>query len=60
MESDRRIGLAVGLFVVVCLSAGAYAILTLTSQSRVFTPQYTLFARFENVQGLRRLLDEAV
>jgi len=52
MESDRRLSLSVGLFVIVCLAAGAYAILTLTSQSRVFSSQYTVIARFANVQGL--------
>lgn len=52
MESDRRLSLSVGLFVILCLAAGAYAILTLTSQSRVFSSQYTVIARFANVQGL--------
>jgi phospholipid/cholesterol/gamma-HCH transport system substrate-binding protein len=52
MESDRRLSLSVGVFVIVCLAGAAYAILTLTSQSGVFTSQYTVVARFENVQGL--------
>ena len=52
MEGDRRLSLVVGSFVIATLGLFAVAILALTGEQGLFTPQYTLLARFENVQGL--------
>jgi phospholipid/cholesterol/gamma-HCH transport system substrate-binding protein len=52
MPGSRRLSLIVGGFVVASLGALAIAILSLTSETGLFRPQYELIARFENVQGL--------
>ena len=52
MESDRRLSLVVGSFVLLSLLAMATAILLLSSGSALFESSYRLVARFENVQGL--------
>ena len=52
MERDGRLSLVVGAFVIGTLAALAAAILLLSSDRGIFTPQYTLVAQFENVLGL--------
>lgn len=52
MESNRRLSLAVGAFVLASLGALAIAILSLTSQQGLFTDRYRLVAHYENVRGL--------
>jgi phospholipid/cholesterol/gamma-HCH transport system substrate-binding protein len=52
MEGSRRLSVVVGGFVIVCLGLFAAAILSLSKESGIFTPQYELIAHFDNVQGL--------
>jgi phospholipid/cholesterol/gamma-HCH transport system substrate-binding protein len=52
MERDRRLSLIVGGFVIAGLGFLALAIVLLSSETGIFTPQYRLFASFDNVQGL--------
>ncbi len=52
MEHDSRLSLIVGGFVIASLAAFALAVVMLSSESGLFTPQYRLHAEFENVQGL--------
>ncbi len=52
MERDHRLSLIVGGFVIGGLALFALAVLLLSSESGIFTPQYRLRADFENVQGL--------
>jgi phospholipid/cholesterol/gamma-HCH transport system substrate-binding protein len=52
MERDRRLSLMVGGFVIATLAGLAMAVLLLSSDRGIFTPQYRLIARFSNVQGL--------
>ena len=52
MEGDRGLSLRVGAFVLLALAGLATAILSISSQSGIFTPRYALFAHFQNVQGL--------
>ena len=53
MQGDRRLSLAIGAFVMLCLAGGAAVILSLSSQSGFFAPRYRLMAHFENVLGLQ-------
>lgn len=53
MQGDRRLSLAIGAFVMLCLAAGAAVILSLSSQTGFFAPRYRLMAHFENVLGLQ-------
>ena len=52
MESNRRVSIVVGIFVLAGLGALALTILSLSSQQGVFRNRYKLVAHFENVQGL--------
>ncbi|MGH0034862.1 MAG: MlaD family protein [Myxococcota bacterium] len=52
MERDYRLSLIVGGFVIGGLALFSLAVLLLSSESGIFTPQYRLRAEFENVQGL--------
>ena len=52
MESDRRLSLTVGGFVVAALGALAVVLLSLSQEQGVFRARYKLVAYFENVQGL--------
>lgn len=52
MERDHRLSLIVGGFVIGGLALFALAVLLLSAESGIFTPQYRLRADFENVQGL--------
>lgn len=52
MQRDHRLSLIVGGFVIAGLALFALAVVLLSSESGIFTPQYTLTARFGNVQGL--------
>lgn len=52
MERDRRLSLMVGGFVIATLAGLAMAVLLLSSDRGIFTPQYRLIAHFANVQGL--------
>ena len=52
MDSNRRLSLIVGAFVIVSLGALALAILSLTSEKGIFVDQYRIVGEFENVQGL--------
>ena len=53
VQSERRLSLIVGSFVVLCLAAGAAVILSLSAQGGFFAPRYSLVAHFENVLGLQ-------
>jgi phospholipid/cholesterol/gamma-HCH transport system substrate-binding protein len=53
LQGDRRLSLAIGAFVMLCLAGGAAVILSLSSQSGFFAPRYRLMAHFENVLGLQ-------
>ena len=52
MNSNRRLSLIVGAFVIVSLGALAVAILSLTSEKGIFVEQYRIVGEFDNVQGL--------
>ena len=52
MEGSRRLSLVVGLFVLASLAVLAGVVLTLSAESGLLQPRYTLVARFENVEGL--------
>lgn len=52
MERDHRLSLVVGGFLIATLATLAMAILLLSSDRGIFTPQYRLVANFENVLGL--------
>lgn len=52
MERDYRLSLIVGGFVIGGLALFSLAVLLLSSESGIFTPQYRLRAEFANVQGL--------
>ena len=52
MDRDRRLRLIVGGFIVASLGLLALAIVLLSADSGIFTPQYRLVAGFRNVQGL--------
>lgn len=52
MESDRRLSLAVGAFVLASLVGLAIAVLSLTNEKGFWTPQYRLFAYYNDAQGL--------
>lgn len=52
MEGSRRLSLVVGLFVLASLAVFAAVVLTLSAESGLLQPRYTLVARFENVEGL--------
>ncbi len=52
MNRDRRISIAVGLFVMGCLALLAYAVLSLSEQRGLWAPRYRLIAYFSDVQGL--------
>lgn len=52
MDRDRRLSLTVGGLVVASLVAFAVAILSLSSQTGVWTPHYRLVGYFDNVGGL--------
>lgn len=52
MDRDRKLSIGVGLFVLVGLALFAVAVLSLTAQRGPFTRRFTLFAQFQNVQGL--------
>lgn len=52
MEGSRRLSLVVGLFVLASLAVFAGVVLTLSAESGLLQPRYTLVARFENVEGL--------
>src|SRR5512139_3599809 len=52
MDSDRRVSVVVGLFVLGALALFAAAVLSLTAQRGPWLPRYTLIAYFGNGQGL--------
>lgn len=52
MDSNRRLSLVVGVFVLLSLAALAVSILSLSSQQGIWTDRYTLVAHYDNVQGL--------
>jgi len=52
VESNRRLALGVGVFLIASGLALAVAILTLTAESGLFTRNYRLVAHFDDVQGL--------
>ena len=52
MEDNRRISLIVGAFFITALASLAFAVLTLSSESGLFTSYYKIYANFNNVQGL--------
>jgi phospholipid/cholesterol/gamma-HCH transport system substrate-binding protein len=52
MERDRRASLAVGIFALAALAAGAVAVVSLTAEQGLLRPHYRLVCYFENVQGL--------
>ena len=52
MESDRRLSLIVGGFVIASMIALSISVLSLTNERGLWQPQYRLFAYFEDVQGL--------
>lgn len=52
MDSDRRLSVVVGLFVLGALALFAAAVLSLTAQRGPWLPRYTLIAHFSNGQGL--------
>jgi phospholipid/cholesterol/gamma-HCH transport system substrate-binding protein len=52
MDERRRLSLVVGLFLLVALAVGAYALLSLGSSAGLLEPRYRLVTYFEDVQGL--------
>lgn len=52
MESDRRLSLVVGGFVLASLLALAVAVLSLTNEKGLWEPQYRLLAYYNDAQGL--------
>ena len=52
MEGRRRLSFTVGSFAIAAMTAFGISVLTLTSESGLFTEQYGILAKFDNVQGL--------
>jgi phospholipid/cholesterol/gamma-HCH transport system substrate-binding protein len=52
METDRRLSVVVGFFVIGALALFGAAVLSLTAQRGPWLPRYTLVAYFTNGQGL--------
>jgi phospholipid/cholesterol/gamma-HCH transport system substrate-binding protein len=52
MDERRRLSLVVGLFLMVALAVGAFALLSLGSSAGLLAPRYRLVTYFEDVQGL--------
>ncbi|MFT5441813.1 MAG: phospholipid/cholesterol/gamma-HCH transport system substrate-binding protein [Myxococcota bacterium] len=52
MEDSRRLSLIVGTFFMISLAALGVAVLSLSSESGLFTSYYRIYGNFNNVQGL--------
>ncbi|MFQ5696988.1 MAG: MlaD family protein [Myxococcota bacterium] len=52
MDAERRVQLRAGFFTLAVLVAGATAVLLLSQQGGLFSPRYTLYAEFTNIEGL--------
>lgn len=52
MEAERRLQIRAGVFTLVVLAALAGVVMSLTREGGLFTPRYTLYADFNNIEGL--------
>lgn len=52
MDERRRLSLVVGVFLVVALAVGGFALLSLGTSAGLLEPRYRLVTYFEDVQGL--------
>ena len=52
MDPERKVHIRTGFFTLAVLFAAAVAILFLTREGGLFTPRYTLYAHFSNIEGL--------
>ncbi len=52
MEAERRLQIRIGTFVLVVLVALGVVVASLNREGGLFTPRYTLYADFNNIDGL--------
>lgn len=52
MDTERRVQLRAGFFTLAVGVAAALAVLLLSQQGGIFSPRYTLYAEFTNIEGL--------